>query len=299
MQDYRMQTFLTLCETMNYRQAARELHITQPAITQHIKYLEDFYGCKLFNYDGRQLTKTEQGLILQRCANAMNYQEQRLRLALRGQNVHALTIGATKTIGEFVIGEQVANYLSHPENQLSVLVDNTARMLELIDCGELDFALIEGFFNRSHYGSRLYRKEPFIGLCALDHPLAGRTVPLSEIWDNTLLLREEGSGTREILETILTEHNHTTGDFSRVVYISNFGLLERLIASGQGITFAYEAVAAENSRLARFTVEDWEISREFNYVFLKDSGVEKLVDLFESYRPDDGSQPITSSSLES
>lgn len=279
-----MQTFLALCDTMNYHQAAERLHITQPAVTQHIRYLEQHYGCKLFTYNGRRLIKTEQAIVLERSAHAMNYQEERLRMALQAQTTHTLSIGATKTIGEFVIGAQVARYLKQPGNQLSVVVDNTARILDCLDRGELDFALIEGYFSRSTYGSRLYREEIFVGLCARGHPLANRTVPLEQLWSENLILREEGSGTREILETILREHNHTITDFARVTCISNFGLLERLIADDCGITFAYAAAAEGNDRLAQFTVEGWEVSREFNYVFLRDAGAEALVDLFESYR---------------
>lgn len=278
-----MKTFLTLCATMNYRIAAERLHITQPAVTMHIQYLEEHYGVKLFSYDGRTLVKTEQGALLECAAHAINYQEERLQMVMRTPQLRTLSIGATKTIGEFVITDQVTRYLEHPENRLSIYVDNTARILEKLDRGELDFALIEGYFSRSKYGSRLYRKEAFVGFCAEGHPLANRTVPLDELWQETLLLREEGSGTREILETMLGEHNRTITDFARTVCISSPGLLRQLTVNGLGITFAYAAIP-HSAELARFTVEGWEISREFNYVFLRDTGAEQLAELFDSYR---------------
>ncbi|MBD5133664.1 MAG: LysR family transcriptional regulator [Clostridiales bacterium] len=282
MQDHRMETFLTLCETMNYRQAAERLHITQPAVTQHIQYLEGYYGCKLFSYDGRKLTKTEQAALLERGAHAMKYQEERLREDLRLRQAPSLSIGATKTIGEFIIAEHVSRYLAEPGNRLSVDVDNTARILERLNRGKLDFAIVEGYYSRSEYGDRPYQKEPFVGLCAQDHPLAGRTVPLDTLWTEDLLLREKGSGTREILEHFLGENNHAVTDFARVTCISNLGLLERLLVEKRGITFAY--AAAGNGRLAQFFVEGWDLQREFSYVFLRDTGAEELVELFDSYR---------------
>lgn len=285
MQDHRMETFLVLCETMNYRRAAERLHITQPAVTQHIQYLEAYYGCKLFSYDGRRLAKTEQAELLERSAHAINYQEERLREDLRLRRASSLSIGATKTIGEFVIAEHVSRYLKAPGNRLSVDVDNTARILERLNRGKLDFAIIEGYYSRSEYGDRIYQKDSFVGLCAWDHPLAGRTVPLEALWGEDLLLREKGSGTREILENFLNERSHTVADFARVTCIGNLGLLERLLERREGITFAYAAAAAGNDRLAQFFVEGWELRREFNYVFLRDTGAKALVELFESYRP--------------
>lgn len=284
MQDHRMETFLTVCETMNYRQAAEKLHITQPAVTQHIQYLEGYYGCKLFTYDGRKVTKTDQAVLLEQRAHVLNYQEKRLKEDLKAGQTTSLSIGATKTIGEFAIAEHVSRYLSDPNNRLAMYVDNTARVLERLDRGSLDFALVEGHFNRSAYQSRLYRKEPFVGLCAKGHPLAGRTVELDELWKEDLLLREKGSGTREILESLLADHNRAVTDFNRVTYVSGLTLMVRLLADGRGVTFAYAAAAKDDPRLAEFFVEGWTVEREFNYVFLPDAGVERLLELFDSYR---------------
>ncbi len=64
MLDFRIETFLNLCVTMNYTKTARELCITQPAVTQHIHYLEKYYGCRLFEYKNKTLKLTHQGEIL-------------------------------------------------------------------------------------------------------------------------------------------------------------------------------------------------------------------------------------------
>ena len=75
MLDYRMDTFLSLCETQSYTKTAEHLHLTQPSVTQHIKYLEHFYQCPLFHYDGKRVEMTEAGqylrdkVILQRAQN--------------------------------------------------------------------------------------------------------------------------------------------------------------------------------------------------------------------------------------
>ena len=100
MLDFRLESFLSVCDTMNYRKSAQMLHITQPAITQHIHFLEGKFGCKLFVYENRLLKKTHQGRILEQHARTMLAQEERLLRQLGDSRIQSLSIGATKTIGE-------------------------------------------------------------------------------------------------------------------------------------------------------------------------------------------------------
>lgn len=282
--DTRIETFLTLCRVMNYRRTAEELNMTQPAVTQHIHYLENFYGCKLFVYDRKSLKMTAEAEMLKKYAENVVYQEKKLKSQISEKEGNHISIGATKTIGEYVIAEHISEYLKEPSNKISVYVDNTERLLRLLSDGEIDFALVEGFFDRGQYASRLYRKEPFVGLCSTDHPFANRVISIDEIWNENLILREEGSGTRKILEQLLISRNRSFSDFRRITTISNFGLMVRLIETGNGITFAYRAVRDRNTRLAEFRIDGWDIVREFNYVYLDTPFSECEVDAFDSFK---------------
>lgn len=283
MLDYRIETFITLCKTMNYRMTAEMLNITQPAVTQHIKYLEEYYGCKLFSYENRKLTMTHQAEVLLHYAHSQNYQEQKLVEAMKESRGYHFAIGTTKTIGEYVIAGQVERFLKEPENTLTVEIDNTARILELLNRGKIDFAMVEGFFDQKKYAHRLYKVEPYVGFCSVNHHFADKTVSFEELLKETIVVREAGSGTRNILERILQANNHTLNDFKRVINIGDFGLLERLVAGNSGVTFAYEVVGKCNPMLAKFSIEGWNIEREFNYVFLQDTEAEKYVDIFETF----------------
>lgn len=282
--DTRLETFLTLCRVMNYRKTAEILNMTQPAVTQHIHYLEEYYGCKLFIYDRRSLKMTEKAEQLKKYAENVMYQEKKLRAALESKDIVSLSVGATKTIGEYVLAEHISAFLKEPCNRVSVNVDNTENLLESLSKGEIDFALIEGFFDRSRYAAKLYRMEPFVGLCGAGHPFAGRDVSLDELRRENLILREEGSGTRNILEQLLAEYNYSVADFDRVTTISNFGLISRLLENGEGVTFAFRAVGEKNERLAEFTVQQREIYREFNYVYLDTPYSAYAVEYFDKYR---------------
>lgn len=279
--DYRIKTFLTLCDCMNYRKAADLLMMTQPAVTQHIQRLEHLYGCSLFLYDRKKLVLTKEGELLKRYAQNVMYQEEKLLENIRLIEKKPLRIGATKTIGEYVIPEQIARFLQNPTNHIFIDVDNTGRLLEQLQNGALDFALVEGFFDSNLFASKHYRSEPFVGICSAKHPFAGRTVPLNEIFYETLFIREEDSGTRMIFEQLLSAHNRTLEQFTRTICISNFGLMRALISENCGISFAYKVVQDGSDQLACFQIKNWDITRDFNYVFLDTPNSRKSVALFE------------------
>jgi DNA-binding transcriptional LysR family regulator len=227
---------------------------------------------------------TKEAELLQKYAENVLYQEKKLKAELEHSDGVSLSIGATKTIGEYVIDKHISAFLSVPKNSISVNVENTETLLSELSAGKLDFALIEGYFDKSRYASKLYRKEPFVGLCGKNHPFANKTVPIDKIWIENLILREEGSGTRDILGQLLTEYNHSFAEFDRITTISNFGLITKLLENNNCITFAYRAVGENNDALAEFCIKGWNVSREFNYVYLDTPFSEYAVNLFENYR---------------
>ena len=156
--DKKLQTFLTVCKTMNYRAAAQQLHLTQPAVTKQIQALEAEYGTKLFRYDGRRLHRTEKCGILEAYAQSLEYNYQEMQLAMQEKDRLHLRVGATKTIGDYVLGPAIMNYLKNPAHELTLLVDNTVQLLKGIDENRLDFAIIEGRFDKRRYGFKLFRK---------------------------------------------------------------------------------------------------------------------------------------------
>ena len=92
----KLETFLTLCETLNYRRAAERLHLTQPAVTKQIQALEAEYGAVLFRYDGRRLHKTSKGELLELHAIAQRYNHQKLLQAMQAAPPVACASGPPK-----------------------------------------------------------------------------------------------------------------------------------------------------------------------------------------------------------
>ena len=110
MLDFRINTFLTVCQTMNFTKAAEELHITQPTVSQHIHYLEDYYETSLFTYQNRQLALTWAGKTLQERLLRMKNDETTIQKELHENNerIKTLSIGVTMTIGEYAISGALA-----------------------------------------------------------------------------------------------------------------------------------------------------------------------------------------------
>lgn len=280
--DYRVKTFLALCDFMNYRKTAQILNMTQPAVTQHIHFLENQYGCKLFDYDRHSLKMTREGMLLKRYCESVMYQEEKLFEKIKSGEKRLVRFGATKTIGEYVIPEQVERFLQLPDYNVEIEIDNTRYLLDKLKRGELDFALIEGFFDSNDFLSRVYRSENFVGVCSKNHRFANKTILSDDIFTEHLFLREKGSGTRNILEQVLSEHNRTTEHFARVTCINHFTLMSKLIEDNLGITFAYEVMQKSYSSLAPFYVKGWNIVRDFNYVYLDSADSLEILETFDN-----------------
>ena len=276
MLDFRIQTFLTVCQTMNFTRAAQLLHITQPAVSQHIRALEEQYAARLFRYEGRQLTLTPAGKLFYQAAATMHHDARRLRESIRQlADRQVLCFGATLTIGQYVIPGPLTRLLERESGlRLRMVVDNTAQLLDLLDRGEIDFALVEGFFPKRAYDSLVYRREPYLAVCAPDYRCARAIDRLDDLTGERLLIREPGSGTREVLERTLEEHNLTLDDFDRLVELGSLEAIKTLARQGAGVAFLYRAAAERElaeGTLRELSVPGLPICHDFSFLWRKGS----------------------------
>ena len=269
MLDHRIDTFLALCDCMSYRRTAELCHLSQPAVTQQIQYLERLYGRRLFTYENHRLAKTEEGRLLEKYARAARANDHALREKLENKAINTLRVGATKTIGDYFLEDYICRFLESEDNALTLIVDNTEHLLRSLVANELDFAVVEGFFDKNSFDSILLRREPFVGICRKDHPFAGREITMDQLLRETIIHREAGSGTRAILEQELSGYNESLQRFQRHICISSFRLILDLVRRGFGISFVYNILADSDPELAKFTLRGEPVVREFNIVYLK------------------------------
>ena len=278
MLDYRLATFLQVCRHMNFTHAAEELCITQPAVSQHIRHLETQYGVKLFAYEGKKLRLTAAGEILLSAATALQNDERAVleRMRQSGSGKQTLTFGVTLTIGEYAIAPAIARYLRQcPQTDIRVTYANTAELLACLREGELHFALVEGYFDAGNYDTMVYRTEAFIPVCAAGHRLAGgRVWELDDLLSQRLLVREPGSGTREILERSLAARNRRVADFAHLVELGSTHAIVNLLLEDCGIAFLYRTAVRQKiaeGTLAEIPLRGFPVEHDFTFLWNKGS----------------------------
>ncbi len=287
MLDYRVFTFMKVCETLNFTQAAKELHITQPAVTKHIQALENEYQIKLFTFSGKQCELTKNGKELLDLLMTMNNDIQHFKSYLN-QDQTPLNFGATLTIGEYVLSDSLTKIISeHPNFQVKMLVDNTETLLKDIDQGNIDFALIEGFFSKEKYDFLPYKTEPFIAVASPKLGLKKDSYSLEELLDYPIIIREQGSGTREMLEITLKEANLAINDFRHITEIGSLNTICDLVTNNLGITFVYQSVVKkelESGKLLEIKLDLPPMSHDFTFVWRKNSHFKSLYqDIFKLF----------------
>lgn len=275
--DHRIDTFLSLCKTNNYTETAQELNMTQPSVTQHIQYLEKYYQVQLVSKKGKQFTLTEEGKMLQKYAKRIKANSERITPLLHRikKGVETLKFGATLTIGEYMMPPILLElFEENSETRVSMFVENTQLLLEMLWKGEIDFALLEGHFEQNEFDSQLISNETYIGLCSPDNPIANKSNDLQDLLSQNLIIREAGSGTRDILEHTLYNQNLSVENFNRTIEIGNMNAIKELCRHNMGITFMYrEAVKKELEAgdLAEIPLNNFNISHPFSFVYLKNS----------------------------
>lgn len=278
MLDFRTETFLTVCQTMNFTVAARQLNITQPAVSQHIHFLEEQYHTSLFIYRNKQLFLTRSGEILRKHLLTMKNDETAIMEELKNNyyGIESLSIGVTMTIGEYAIVDKLANFLiHHPEINIHLHYGNTAQLLTMLDNGQIRMAIVEGNYPKENYSHKKYSTEDYIAVCAASHNfMMDHPHTISDLVCERLLVREQGSGTRNILEQSLIARGLRISDFIHYTEVENMHTIIGLLKKDCGISFLYKiAVEPElqSGILKEIPLRDFKMQHDFDIIWEKHS----------------------------
>lgn len=277
MLDFRLYTFISVCRNMNFTKASEELCITQPAVSQHIHYLENEYNVKLFEYVGKTLSITNAGKILFQKAQAILNDEKIIIEQMKHNSLQSstLSLGVTKTIGDFVIAKPIAQYMkNHPTTLVKMQESNTQVLLEKLRKGEINFAIVEGFFPEEEFDSTVFSTEEFIAVCSEKKQFQNEQLLLRELLSERLIVREKGSGTRNILEKALDVRNLCINQFSNVTEIESMNAIISLIQDNCGISFLYKTAVKNlllEKKIKEIPLKDFMLKHDFSFIWNKGS----------------------------
>lgn len=268
-----MKIFVAVCDCKSVTLAAEKLNFTQPAVSLAIKELENYYGIKLFDRISRKLFITEDGKQFLRYARKIISLFDEMEKGIKDwDSFGLLRIGSSITIGTCLIPQYVKEFsVKYPNVKVNVTIDNSSVIEKKILSNELDFALIEGLAHSENITSKSFLKDELVLVCGVNHSLSKATeISLDELAKQTLILREKGSGTREILDsTFLTQGITVTPAWES---ISTEAIISA-VSSGIGVSvLPYKLVKhdLDSHRLVKVKIHDIEFKRNFHIIYHKD-----------------------------
>ncbi len=241
MENFRLHVFRTVARHLNFSRAAEELLLTQPAVTQQIKALEEELGVSLFDRGGGHIQLTPGGKALVPFADKMKQlSEEAVRAvaAAYGEQSGELALGASQTIAQYLLPTLIAAFRKrHPKVRVTAMSGNTDRMLEALIAGKIQLALIEGPERRKDLQIETFMEDHMVLVVPPGHEWAGQEVTSAMIRREPLLMREFGSGSRRVIEQALAAGGLKAKDIQiSMEFDSTEGLLSA-VEAGLGVTF--------------------------------------------------------------
>ncbi len=249
-----LQTFHRLAGEGSYTRTAELLHVTQPAVTQHVRALQEHFSVQLVDLVGRRTVLTEAGRFLAARAELLLGNVAALEREMREfADVRAgeLRIGATVSIGTYTLPALVAQFrVQHAAIKLRVEVANTREIALAVKAGRISLALVEGPLADDDLDIRAYADDELILIAAPGHRFVGRrrAVKARELEAIPFVSREEGSGTRTQVQAALSALN-VVPDI--VLTLPTGEGIVRAVELGVGVAIVSKLVAAAPLRDGR------------------------------------------------
>lgn len=267
-----MRIFVTVCQCGSMTKAAEQLYLAQPAVSLAISELEHYYGVKLFDRINHRLYITDAGKRLLGAAMHITSLFDELETGMRNAELMGvLKVGSSITIGNHLLVHYIKEFSKEfPDTLVNATIDNSEVIEQKLLQNQLDFALIEGTVHSRFLESEIFARDELVLVCAPNHPFAKqKEVPLDALRKERFLLRENGSGARELFDSMLVAHR---------VYImpawqsiSTHAILNG-VTEGLGLSAVPSRIAEEylkTGKIVRFFVKELDFSREYRIAYHK------------------------------
>jgi len=254
LENFRLVVFRAVAAQLSFRKAAEELYLTQPAVSLQIKALEEDLGVQLFERTGIRVSLTRAGEVLLRYAgqmHALSVEAQAAVAAAVGERSGELSLGASTTIAQYVLPRLLGEFRAqYPRISIGLISGNTEQIVHALEKKQIALGFIEGPAR-----SRLVRTEPFlldemVLIVPAAHEWAERTsIPSSEIPRMPLVLRENGSGSRHVVEQALEDRGIRRASLKVSMELDSTEAIKSAVEAGLGVGFVSRCALAKDSRL--------------------------------------------------
>lgn len=268
-----LHVFATVAEAGNITAGSELLHISQPAVSKHIRDLEQELDTLLLDRHPRGVTLTEAGEVVLRHARRMKALQEDVReelASLRGLRSGHLAIGASTTIGSYLVPEALELFhRTHPGIRLSLEVANTRHIQTRLSNYELDLGLTEGFVESEDLEAEVFAHDRLVPVAAPDFVHRHRVDGLQTLAQLPCVLRESGSGTRAVVERAFERHSTRV---QPLMSLGNTEAIKRVVAGGLGYTVISELAVRDEldtKRLCKLKIPELSIPRPLHLIRLK------------------------------
>ncbi len=274
LENFRLIVFRAVARHSSFSKAAQELLLTQPAVTQQIKALEEQFGRPLFHRGGGRISLSPGGAALLPFAEKIKLLSDDATAAVAkayGHEAGELSIGASQTIAQYLLPSFIAAFLQrNPQVRVTARSGNTDEMLSALISGEVQLALLEGPEQRSDVHIEPFMEDHMVLVVPASHEWAGRKISLSDLGSQPLLTREFGSGSRRIVEQAFVHAGLTAKELHVFMEFDSTEGLLNAVEAGLGVTFVSRwavrnQLAIGTLKLAR--VDGLRLSRRFSLAY--------------------------------
>ena len=287
MADRRLQVFHAVAKHLSFTKAAETLFMTQPAVTSQIKQLEEHLSMRLFDRAQGRISLTPAGRL------ALEYAERILTLSaeldtrlkeMSGQAAGPLLIGASMTVGEYVLPQLIGKFKARfPAVVPTLFVGNSEAVQDRVAERTLDLGFIEGDSHLSSLQSEVCCEDELQVVCAPSHPLAKEACALPAfLTQHSYISREAGSGTRAVVDRYLQQAGVSPESMNVVVELGSPEALKGLVATGLGFAIMSRVIAAKELQLGQLVQVPLRppLIRNFSVVYPKERFRSNLVSAF-------------------
>ena len=254
MSDRRLQVFHTVAKVMSFTKAAETLHMTQPAVTFQVKQLEDFFNTRLFDRTHNKITLTEAGKVVYDYSGQVLELYERMNSDVRemtGEVTGTLVVGASTTVAEYMLPRLLGAFKKQYEDvNIRLQVGNTDAIVAMVENNMIDFGLVEAPVRNKNLDVHICRIDEMQLICPKDHPLAKRDkVTVEDIRKYGYVSREEGSGSRAVIDTYMKEQGMSYSDLNVVMELGSPEAVKMAVESDVGIAIVSRTTLSKELQL--------------------------------------------------